>query len=430
MGFLFYTIVLFLHLIFLQFNQKKLSSPLGIYGIVWLGLIVFSRIGFVEYNSFTFEANLIYLLNYFMFLLGSLTIKIGVKWQINKKKLLNKINYERLNLFNDKLILYVIRILLFISLFSIIIKWIVLINNFGSLTFIINHANHVRYQLIGSNNLNFPFYYRYIAYLSSLSIIAAVFSSFYVIFISSKVITPYLSLIILLLNDLVTFGRINIIWGSLFFVSAFIISVYLGINKINYKTILKYIIIVVVVFLIINLPRQIRSNGVGLISNISDTFKSYYIYATGGFTAFSEYLRTAKSSTTNGWAFFNPFMRFFERLGIIKSIDFSYIYDFIDIPFRFNVFTILRDIYSDFGIIGIILIPYILGGFSTYICFSLKYKFKLTTILMLIYIYMSIIFSVIYNPFSMGVNIIGLGGTLILGLFLEKKGVVINANKS
>ena len=156
-----------------------------------------------------------------------------------------------------------------------------------------------------------------------------------------------------------------------------------------------------------------------------DGIISYYVYATGSFTAFNEYIETAEPYVTKGKALFTPVFRFLEKLGLVNDDGINYIYEYVKIPFPFNVFTYLRDIYSDFGHIGFYIIPYIVGAISTYISISLRFKFSLPKIFMLIYLYMFIMFSVIYNPFSFGINVIGLTVSLIIGIVLERKRVYL-----
>lgn len=230
---LFFTLLLF-HFLIIRFNQKRLSSPLGLYGLVWIGLLFISRIGIIDYNSLTSKAIFIYMINYFSFLVGYFTISFASNNNC-------RIDYKNMNINNNHYIYKTIKILLIISLSAVLLKWIVIISEFGSLSYILKNANAVRYLLIGETNVQLPGYFRFISYASSLGMTAAVFSAFYIFFISSKKILPYLSIGVLLLNDLTTFGRLGVIWSFMFFVSSFILSIYLGRRRLSSKSLRRIV---------------------------------------------------------------------------------------------------------------------------------------------------------------------------------------------
>jgi oligosaccharide repeat unit polymerase len=390
-----------------------------VYGLVWIGLLAISRIGIIDYNSFTPKAIFVYLINYFSFLIGYFTISFASNNNY-------RIDYKNLNINNDHYIYKTIKILLIISFSAVLIKWIALISEFGSLAYIFKNANAVRYLLIGGGNVQLPSYLRFVSYASSLGMAAAVFSAFYIFFISSKKIIPYLSIGVLLLNDLTTFGRLGVIWSFMFFVSSFILSIYLGRRRLKSKNVFRVLLTFFIVLLIINIPKFLRSGAFDANIGLKSYIESYFLYSTGSFTAFSEYLKTAIPNSTKGWALFYPWFKLFSRFGLVENIGFSFIYEFEYIPMGFNVFTYLRDIYSDFGMLGIIIVPYLLGVISTFFTIKLRKKFNLVSMILSIYVYMFLIFSVIYNPFSMGANIIGLIASLIICVILSKKGVKLN----
>lgn len=182
----------------------------------------------------------------------------------------------------------------------------------------------------------------------------------------------------------------------------------------------------IVAIVIVNIPKFLRSGGFDSNIGLYSYVESYLLYSTGSFTAFSEYLKTAIPNSTQGWALFYPWFKLLSRFGLIENPGFSFIYEFVYIPMGFNVFTYLRDIYSDFGMLGIIIVPYLLGIISTFFAVKLRKRFNMISIIACIYLYMLLIFSVIYNPFSMGANVIGLITSLIICVILNKKGVRLN----
>jgi hypothetical protein len=91
---------------------------------------------------------------------------------------------------------------------------------------------------------------------------------------------------------------------------------------------------------------------------------------------------------------FLPIYNLLSRTGVVEHPGF-YPKGYY-IPMWTNSATYLRDIDSDFGPIGLMLIPYLLGLFSTYFWYRFYINGSLNDFIALNYIYQIVAFSVFY----------------------------------
>lgn len=406
-------------------------SPLGVFGSAWLGGLTLSQIGLVRYNQMSLAAIVIYIIHYGAFLFGSLLVLL-CQGGVNRTRISGTDMQESVD---NRLVLFALRLMVAISLLSTLYIWHILISNYGSLSYILQNAFTIRLQLINNPNSPIPVW---ASYLASLANAAAALGGYYVFFVSRKEWTAYLPIGVSFLCDLTTFGRVGTIWTLLLYGSAFVASGKMQFRRPDFRRIGKAICLVVLVLLLLSLPRLIRGNFDGfsatvrgyegaLAVNTRDNpfingLVTFYVYGTGSFTAFSEYIKAHRfAEPTFGKALFTPVFRVLRRLGYSSRFEFSNLYLPVRIPFDFNVFTYLRDVYSDLGPGGFLVVPIFLGFLSTMVMFALRKAFSLPLLVIQLYLYMFFVFSVIYNPFSFGINIIGLGAALTVAVLCSRK---------
>jgi oligosaccharide repeat unit polymerase len=88
---------------------------------------------------------------------------------------------------------------------------------------------------------------------------------------------------------------------------------------------------------------------------------STYWYIASPLAAFNEFISTSDGHHHLGEYMFYPFYKWFYRFGLAPEPQMSYYGEKVYLPFMTNVYTYLRNIYEDFGIIGIAVVPYLLG---------------------------------------------------------------------
>jgi oligosaccharide repeat unit polymerase len=97
---------------------------------------------------------------------------------------------------------------------------------------------------------------------------------------------------------------------------------------------------------------------------------------------------------------FQPFYNFLAKLGVVDPV--SYYDKGYFIPSWTNTGTYLRDLYGDFGVIGIFLIPFLIGLLASLFWYKFYEEAKIWQLLILAFIYVIIMFSflMMYTRFA------------------------------
>ncbi|WP_338232019.1 oligosaccharide repeat unit polymerase, partial [Escherichia coli] len=139
----------------------------------------------------------------------------------------------------------------------------------------------------------------------------------------------------------------------------------------NKKTFLLFIVVIALV----NAPRIIRGGGDLFLASVDDKIKSInvpvniytagpiinYIYYFSSPYSFNQWMEKDFNTTefTYGSRTFTPFYNILSKLygneRVVIIDENAYI------PFRHNIFSVVKDYYSDFGFWGVILIPFTIG---------------------------------------------------------------------
>lgn len=85
-----------------------------------------------------------------------------------------------------------------------------------------------------------------------------------------------------------------------------------------------------------------------------------YIYLTGNLPAFGEFIRTNEGGTTSGKFILRPVAKAFQALDPTLEVP-EEVGGYQRIPFSFNTTTWLNVFWTDFGIVGIVAFPFLVG---------------------------------------------------------------------
>ena len=321
--------------------------------------------------------------------------------------------------------IFVLKILFGLSLPSVILGWYYMINHYGSIDYIIQYAMTIRNETIGDGEQIIP---TIVSYLSSFLFtgLAVSLSLHYHTKQKKMIYFIIFFLIFIVLEDLLSFGRI----GMLFAIFMLISYILLFKIKVKYGKIAFPSIIIYCFFM---LPRYIR--GGGSIEGISDNYAPYlkigipvlfsslisiYCYYFSGLYAFNELVLHFEGHFALGTRNFASLINLANRLfplGLENRI--SIIADFVSVPFETNIYTVLGELYMDFGLLGIFLFP-ILFGLS--IGFFFQYKGVFADALKLVFI-VWIFYTPIYNMFSFGAFLLAYITLAFLVLFANEKNI-------
>lgn len=428
-----FLITLILHLIFCNKALKHILSPFGVYGIFWWGLLSTTQMRIINYPAFSYTTLICFYLAY-------ISMGAGVLLMLKKRRNVSvplynsadccSINHKMLNFISKSNGCFIL-----CSFLSVMFMWGLTIKYWGSLHYIFKNAYLVRMTSIGIDGVQIvPVLLNYI---SSIFKYSSLFTGSYLLFFKksrwSKKLFYIFPLFLAFIDDLRTFSRMGIIFALLIYGGALLIAISSKCIRLRYGSVFKFVLLLSAVSLIILLPKIIRSNGftvselqqftdIKIDNVILEAFFTLYSYATGAFAAFDSFIKSWNGTHTYGAMCFLPIENILSRLLTGESSGISLIYEFREIPFSTNIYTWLREIYTDFGFVGIVLFPFFIGIISQH-CSNHKTgdKHVFVKYAILVYMYLLLIYSVIYFPFSQGGPVIGFAACIVYAILLDSK---------
>jgi oligosaccharide repeat unit polymerase len=375
-----YLVLILLGLFYSKVFYNTYFSPVGIYSLIWNGLLFLACLPVVEYTPILFEVHLIFIGSFFPFILGDFLISSLRVFKKNKIEKEEEIySQEEFSLIYKKAkdypLSYFIWILFILSLIGLLwfIYDTVRVKGFIAL---LSPAIFRAIQIDIENNLS--------SYLISLSMSASLLTG---IEISRKEFSLLRGLFVLfpsVVFSYITGSRFLALMSFFLFISP-IFLIYSQKNfkdkkrfkspyyrKLFIKIFIGIIIFSIFFMFVYNLRSSFQESPLRAFAlvPIPDSILLLYIYVTGPFYAFSvEFKRT--SSLMFGQNILTPIAKILALFKIVnldlkelKTITTGRQYAYI--PFPFNTHTYLYDWYKDFGIIGILIGPFILGFISGY----------------------------------------------------------------
>jgi len=373
-----------------------------LFSIIYLSLALLGNL-LIDFIPIGFPALIMYFTFYLCLYIGA---SFGLMLpKIKLPKIFNNANY----------FLYFLLVLISITTFW---SWKIMLTKYGSLAFIYYNAYTIRLDSIGKTVSTIPVFFSYCnSFIYALFVI-------YLVKLKNNLNTKYIiylliyCFVLIVLNDLLAFGRIGILY-SIFCIIGYIFYYKV---KINFKRIILFLLII----FIFALPRLIRGsfdNFKASINNYEPYFKTEvpsslnflmtnYIYYFSSIYALSDYLNTTDFYMTNGERNFTPFYNVINRF-IINENKITLIERNAKVPFSYNIYSIVKDLYTDFTYPGSIVVSLLfgltIGFFARAKCHSIS-----------IYLIGWILYTPIYNAFSFGGFFFSFVLLIILSLIVKE----------
>lgn len=329
--------------------HKDYRYPPFIFSFTWFAILasfsIVKRMDLIEINTITNLSLFVFSGGVFFFSLGGLTKSLSKRKQRCKKSTI-PIGVT-INKFWDNLFFMVP--ILFLPLY--ILKAIEISRSSGMGNFFIGLRWGLNY---GEQS------YGYLKYF----IVIAVFNSLYRMLIISKFkkihskykFKTYIALLIALIYSVLTTGRTGILF---LFISL------LGIAAINKSLSIKKVTISIGAFLTIFFLYAIFLNKGGstdnsLLLNLVTVNEVILGYVYGALPAFDVFIHKPYE-ILYGQNTFRLFYVLFNSLSVIESQPVELVQEFVNVPFKTNVYTIYRYYIEDYGVIGAFTVLYFLG---------------------------------------------------------------------
>lgn len=117
---------------------------------------------------------------------------------------------------------------------------------------------------------------------------------------------------------------------------------------------------IVLLFVLIDMLLD-KSSEYGLGSRLQGILFHFYWYLAGPLAAFNEFVTTFVGDLQWGRSMFLPAYKWLCRFHLVQAVEINYYGEKVLVPYMSNVYTYLRNFYEDFGILGVAIVPYLLG---------------------------------------------------------------------
>uniref|UniRef100_UPI0025C7084F oligosaccharide repeat unit polymerase n=2 Tax=Ignavibacterium TaxID=795750 RepID=UPI0025C7084F len=217
----------------------------------------------------------------------------------------------------------------------------------------------------------------------------------------------FFPILCIILKELTYFGRGEMLFSTLeFFFTFFLTRNLLNREKnikFNFSRINAGISIILLVALVITAASVVRTSR-GVKENIRGSSQqlkqleenfiitpSVYFYLSSDLGVLNQYLIEEKETAKIGENTFRGVYYFLSKLRIVEEPQFFQKGYFI--PYWSNTGTYLREIHADFGILGVYLIPYLLGILLTWLWYKFFNRKNFIVLAILVYLNIIVAFS-------------------------------------
>ncbi len=417
---------------------KNYFNPVTIYTVIWFGMLNLYYLKLIRYDDLRTETWLFISGAYLAIVIGSLTYFISNEYL--KKKAGIKVNkLKEIKIFADGGTVVKIAIIVFsiIGFISAIQHWMVLIDKYGSLIGVILKAPEI-YRLRVEGKIR-----GVIPYIHTFTYVAVFLAAIYSAYKNKFSFLTFLPLIAVLIKELANVGRSNILLAVVLFISTYFVfkSFYrYHFGKQDRKIFRTLISLILVLSIFIASSAFMRAFR-GTVEDFSGTSRalsgykenllispSIYLYLSAHLGVFNKYLELESEHSAFAQYTFQPVYNLLTKTGFInKKMKFYHKGYFI--PVWTNSGTYLREMHADFGIFGILLVPYILGLLSTRYWFKFFGNGSILSLIILIQIFTIIFFSFFLTVTRFGVWYIYFFLLLIIIPVLERISIFNKRNK-
>jgi oligosaccharide repeat unit polymerase len=108
-----------------------------------------------------------------------------------------------------------------------------------------------------------------------------------------------------------------------------------------------------------------KSLDYGIGGRLAGSFFSLYWYIASPLAALGEFLANHQGDYLMGQSLFLPIYKWLDRFDLVPPTTMVFFSEKVYVPYMANVFSYLRTIYEDFGMLGIAIFPYALGWIAS-----------------------------------------------------------------
>lgn len=413
-----------------KWSFGKWFNPLGLYGFVWCFSLSLLETNLIQYYPLSSETWFLIISGWLSFSIGVLTIVASrSSLQRNTKQGFQQYILTESNIRAEQQVLYKILFIINTISFLNLLHLIYLIKNIiGDVTNVLAVGNflysfRVREGIPGS-----------IPYVGSLMLTGCLLAGVYASSKNKIQLITVIPIIISILTSIFNMGRAMLILACILFIAGYFFEhirtkKYIGVLRNG--SLRKYFGITLVIAMIIGGAEVVRSNRGSIESYGSATgalkkigkmgfiTPSIFMYVTANNVVFDQYLKSEKESEVVGNYTLAPFWRTLAKIGFDTYVN-QY-QPFYYTPVRANTGTYLRELHVDFGILGVLFGPYILGVLSSFFWFRIQKLGRLLDIVFLGFLFVVIAMSIFYWVLQLGYWLSGLLYGICIALYVDRQ---------
>jgi len=392
-----------------RFFFGRWFNHLTLYSMIWgTGLALF-ELRLMDYFPLPGEVWLIIAYSWIAFVVGSITLVLA-KAAAGSAEPLQAANDANYVFQEQKILLISILVLSSVAMGGVIQHWLILINRFGGIVGVLLNGARIYHLTVGGEIAG------RIAYIDSFGLTAICLAGMYCAKIGRvRVFLVLFPLLTLILSDMAQGGRAKTILAGILFFSAYSFTRLTPARPkvVNFMSRLRQVLagalVLAVMLTAIEFIRSYRgametfygtSKELSKLEHNAFITPSIYLYLSSDVGVFSAYWKAGGEQAFPGSNTFAPLFRVLSRFELIDYVP--YFTKFYNIPMSTNTGTYLREIHADFGISGILVVPYLLGFLCTMVWFAVKRRARLTTVALLAHLYVVVAFSFFYQVTRLG----------------------------
>ncbi|MBZ0184233.1 MAG: oligosaccharide repeat unit polymerase [Melioribacteraceae bacterium] len=423
-------ILLILNFFFFQIGKKIFEywfNPITIYVFVWTGLISLYELKLLKYYDLSIEAWFVIFLAFCSFVFG-----IFIFYYASRDKEVSfrtsKIGIKEL-FENPRLIKFLILSTGLISLLSSLQNWYILLQEYDTLTNILLSAAEIYKKRVDGEIKGV------IPYTWAFGFVSIFFSAIWSAKTNRFSLLTIFPIIAIILKDLAMIARSNILFAFLEFITVFfLVRLYFNKNHILVRKFDRKNLLIggfLLIFLVIGSATLVRS-----VKGTVESFKastntlskirggivitpSLYLYLSAHVGVLNKYLlvNEEQDETMFGQNSFESVYNILSKFNLTKDPT-SYQRGYY-IPMWTNTGTYIREIHADFGILGVTIVPFLLGLSSIYLWKKFLLLGDLFSLNLLIHIILIIWFSFLVMITRQGAWFISIIVTSVLLSFIS-----------
>lgn len=414
---------------------KRWFNHLSVYSLIWFVLLFMYELKLLRYDNLSSETWFVIILSYIAFHLGVVCYfalkRVNEKIETSNEELSsNPLFYKE-----GRLLIIVILITGFIGLAGGLQQWSVLIHKFGSIQKVILNANDI-YRMRVEGEI------QGIAYLPAFGFVSLFFAALYSAYKRKIAFISILPFTAIILKDLANIARALMLFGLVEYSIVFIVSIYVfNLEKSSSNTsqksyLFRFLIIIVIFIGSASFVRSIKgsvehyksaSSSIRSLNLFDVITPSIYLYLSADVGVLNKYLEHNNENTRFGENTFMPVYNILAKFDFVSKPD-TYQKGYY-IPMWTNTGTYIRELHADFGILGVVLGPFLLSFLATMFWFKFFNTRNIINLIFYTFISIIIFFSFLVMITRLGNWIIAFTLTILSFLVLQKIGDNMSRNR-